>query len=122
MNGKNRSDMDNNVITLLDNCKTAVIEKDIVALIKSMRTLGLDNNSRSPLLDYTRNLIVEDIKDYMIQNKKETIRISRKNVYHEETFDWYSLKDGELFRNGFKVTFDSVGKLYSAYKKIHKIE
>lgn len=114
--------MNNNVIALLDNCKTAIIEKDIIALVESAKSLGLDNNSRSPLLDYIRNLIVEDIKDYMIQNKKETIRISRKNVYHEETFDGYSLKDGELFRNGFKVTFDSISKLYSAYKKIHGIE
>lgn len=113
--------MDSNIITLLDNCKDAVIKKDIVNLISSAKSLGLDGNSRSPLLDFIRNLIVEDIKNFMIQNKKDSIQISRKNVYHQETFDWYSLKDGELFRNGFKVTFDSVGKLYMAYKRIHKI-
>jgi len=113
--------MDNNIIILLDNCKNAVIKKDIVALIDSAKSLGLDGNSRSPLLDFIRNLIIEDIKDFIIQNKKDFIKISRKNVYHVETFDYYSLKDGELFRNGHKTTFDSVGKLYMAYKRIHKI-
>ena len=58
----------------------------------------------------------------MEQKKKDSIRINRKNVYHQDTFDWYSLKDGELFRNGFKVTFDSIGKLYIAYKRIHNID
>lgn len=109
------------IITLLANCKDAVIKKDIVALIDSAKSLGLDSNSRSPLLDFIKNLIIEDIKDFMVQNKKDSIRISRKNVYHQETFDWYSLNNGALFRNGFKVTFDSIGKLYIAYKKIHNI-
>ena len=113
--------MNNNIIILLDSCKDAVIRKDIVALIGFAKSLGLDGNSNSPLLDFIRNLIIEDIKDFMIQNKKDSIKICRKNVYHEETFDYYSLKDGELFRNGHKTTFDSVGKLYVAYKNIHKI-
>ena len=111
-----------NITTLLDNCKNAIINRDIVALIDSAKSLGLDNNSNSPLLDFIRNLIIEDIKDFMVQSKKDSIRISRKNVYHQETFDWYSLKDGELFRNGFKVTFDSIGKLYIAYKRIYNID
>lgn len=110
-----------NIITLLSNCKNAVIKKDIIALINSAKALGLDGNSRSPLLDFIRNLIIEDIKNFIVQNKKDSIRISRKNAYHEDTFDWYSLKDGELFRNGSKVTFASIGKLYIAYKKIHNI-
>lgn len=113
--------MDNNIIILLNSCKDAVIKKDIITLISSAKSLGLDGNSRSPLLDFIRNLIIEDIKNFMVQNKKDSIRISRKNVYHQEISDWYSLSDGELFRNGFKVTFDSVGKLYVAYKNIHKI-
>ena len=110
------------IITLLDNCKNAIVRRDIVALIDSAVSLGLDGNSRSPLLDFIRNLIIEDIKNFIVQSKKDSIRISRKNVYHQETFDWYSLKDGELFRNGFKVTFDSIGKLYIAYKRIHNID
>ena len=113
--------MDNNIIILLDSCKDAVIKKDITTLISSAKSLGLDGNSRSPLLDFIENLIIEDIKSFMVQNKKDTIKISRNNVYHEETFDYYSLKDGELFRNGHKTIFDSVGKLYTAYKKIHNI-
>lgn len=110
-----------NIITLLNDCKDAVINRDIVALIDLAKSLGLDGNSRSPLLDFIRNLIIEDIKDFIVRSKKDSIRISRKNVYHEETFDWYSLKDGELFRNGHKVIFDAIGKLYMAYKKIHNI-
>ena len=113
--------MDNNIITLLDNCKNAVIKKDIVALISSAKSLGLNGNSNSPLLGFIKNLIIEDIKDFMTRNKKDSIKVSRMNPYHEETFDWYTLKDGELFRNGSKVIFTSVSKLYGAYKKIHKI-
>ena len=109
------------IIALLDNCKNAIVKKDIVSLVDSAKSLGLDGNSRSPLLDFIENLIIEDIKSFMIRNKKDSIKISRKNVYHEETFDYYSLKDGELFRNGHKTIFDSVGKLYTAYKKIHNI-
>lgn len=113
--------MDNNIITLLDNCKDAIIKKDIVAFISSAKSLGLDGNSNSPLLDFVRNLIIEDIKNFMIHNKKNPIKVSRKDVYHIETFDWYSLKDGELFRNGHKAFYSSIGKLYTAYKRIHKI-
>ena len=109
------------ITTLLNDCKNAVIKRDIVALIDSAKSLGLDGNSNSPLLDFIKNLIIEDIKDFMIQNKKNSIKVSRKNVYHEETFDWYSLKNGELFRNGYKATFNSVGKLYTAYKRIYNI-
>ncbi len=114
--------MDNKLITLLDNCKDAVIKKDIVALISSAKSIGLDGNSNSPLLDFIRNLIIEDIKNFMVQKKRDSIRISRKGVYHEDTFDWYSLKDGELFRNGFKAMYCSIGKLYIAYKRIHNID
>ncbi len=110
------------IITLLDNCKDAIINKNIVALISSAKSIGLDGNSRSPILDFIRNLIVEDIKNFMIQKKEDSIRISRMNAYHEQTFDWYSLRDGELFRNGFKVTYDSIAKLYLAYKQIHNIK
>ena len=109
------------ITTLLNDCKNAVIKRDIVALIDSAKSLGLDGNCSSPLLDFIRNLIIADIKNFMVQNKKDSVRISRNNAYHERTYDWYSLKDGELFRNGFKVTFDSIGKLYLAYKSIHKI-
>jgi hypothetical protein len=58
----------------------------------------------------------------MVQNKNDSIKISRKDVYHQETFDWYSLKDGELFRNGSNAIYTPIGKLYIAYKKLHKIE
>lgn len=44
------------IITLLDNCKNAIVRRDIVALIDSAKSLGLDGNSRSPLLDFVRNL------------------------------------------------------------------
>ena len=113
--------MDNKLITLLDTCKDAIIKKDIVTLISSAKSLGLDDNSRSPLLDFIENLIIEDIKDFMIRNKKNFIDVSRKNIYHEKIVDCYSLKDGELFRNGHKAIFSSVGKLYIAYKRIHEI-
>ncbi len=112
--------MDKTLISLLDSCKTAVIKKDIVALITLAKSLGLDGNSRSPLLDFIRNLLIEDIKNFMVENKKNAIRVSRIGVYHEETFDWYSLQDGKLLRNRHTTNFDSIGKLYSAYKYIHK--
>ena len=47
--------MDNNIIILLDSCKDAVIKKDIITLISSAKSLGLDGSSRSPLLDFIRN-------------------------------------------------------------------
>lgn len=113
--------MKEKIITLLDSCKDAVIKKDIVALISFAKSFGLDSRFGSPLLDFIKNLIIEDIKNFMIQKRKNSIKINRKDIYHQETSDTYSLKDGELFRNGHKTTFDSVGKLYIAYKSIHKI-
>ena len=112
--------MDKTLIALLDSCKTAIIKKDIVALITLAKSLGLDNASRSPLLDFIRNLLIEDIKNFMVGNKKNAIRVSRIGAYHEETFDWYSLQDGKLLRNRHTTNFDSIGKLYSAYKYIHE--
>lgn len=108
------------LIALFDSCKTAIIKKDIVALITLAKSLGLDNTSRSPLVDFIRNLLIEDIKNFMVGNKENTIRVSRIGAYHEETFDWYSLQDGELLRNGHTTNFDSIGKLYSAYRYIHE--
>lgn len=112
--------MGKTLIALLDSCKAAIVNKDIVALITLAKSLGLDSNSSSPLLDFIRNLIIEDIKNFMVENKKNVIRVSRRNAYHEETFDWYSLQDGKLLRNRHTTNFDSIGKLYSAYKYIHE--
>lgn len=113
----------NDIIALLDSCKDAIVKKDIITLVDTAERLGLSlsANFASPIINLISNLIIDDIKNFMIQNHEVKIKIIRKNIYHEETFDCYCLREGELLRNGVKAKFTSVGKLYAAYKKIHNI-
>ena len=110
------------LLELLENCKQAVINQDVDLLISMLKALGVDDAGRSPLYDFTKDCIVGEIKNYMITNNMETLKVPRKNVYHEVTCDWYRIEEGVLKRNGTDTKFSSVGKLYQAYKQINGLK
>ena len=48
--------------------------------------------------------------------------INRTNEYGDPTFDCYKIEESELIRNGSSARYTSLGKLYTAYKKIYKLD
>lgn len=100
-------------ITQLD---IAVKNDDVHSLMRLIKSSNLaDYLPKIP--DFVRILLVSKIKNY-IENNKTPLIISQKGVYNIETKDYYTIKDNNLYRNGHDTKWDSIGKLYQAYKKI----
>ncbi len=104
-------------ITQLD---IAVKNDDVDSLIQLIKSSNLANYLPK-IPDFVRILIVSKIKNY-IENNKTPLIISRKAEYDIETKDYYTIKDNNLYRNGHDTKWDSIGKLYQAYKKINECE
>ena len=111
--------MKEKILILLEKCKEAVLAEDIPEIISLIRSLNIDTRTHNPLTDYVRDLIITDISKHVTSEK--SLRITRKGEYGTDTFDTYTIKDGILNRNGHSAQYDNVGKLYQAYKKIHKL-
>lgn len=92
----------------------AVKNDDIHSLMQLIKSSNLaDYLPKIP--DFVRILLVSKIKNY-IENNKTPLIISRKAEYNIETKDYYTIKDNKLYRNGCDTKWDSIGKLYQAYK------
>jgi hypothetical protein len=104
-------------ITQLD---IAVKNDDVHSLISLIKSSNLANYLPK-IPDFVRVLLVNKIKNY-VENNKTTLIISRKAEYDIETKDYYTIKDNKLYRNGHDTKWDSIGKLYQAYKKINEYE
>lgn len=65
---------------------------------------------------------MDDIKQYIIDKKLKKLRINRTNEYGDPTFDSYKIDEARLLRNNAPARYTSLGKLYTAYKKIHKLD
>jgi len=100
----------------IERLKVAIMTDNIDELIKSIDKLQFDTRFLSPIISYTQDCIIRFIMDYMRRNNKDTLRVTRHNEYHDETFDVYKVAGGKLLRNGSSVIFTSLGKLYKAYK------
>lgn len=117
----NKEELHNNIVELLERTKTAVREQDISSIIDCMNDLRIDDRRRSLLEEYASQICIETITEYIKTKNLSRLRISRKNVYHDDTFDIYMLDDGVLKRNGTDVKWNgSLGRLYTAYKQIVK--
>lgn len=108
----------NDLIKDLVDLQSAIQSEDIPAIINQMSTHDIQFRD---LGEFTRGLLMDDIKQYIIYKKKEKLRINRTNEYGDPTFDYYKIEGGELIRNGSSARYISLGKLYTAYKKIHKL-
>ena len=115
-------DYKNKLLSLINDLKDAVEQDDITTIISVLSELGIDSRRRTPLGEFVCGLMIEDIKKAVLNEKDGIIKVGRKDVYHEVTYDYYKIKDGILLRNGHDTEWSSVGKLYQAYKKIHKIK
>lgn len=97
--------------------------EDIPAIIHLLDKCRIDSRYSSDVINYVTELLVEDIKIHIeshTRNKK--LKVTRKDVYNNNTVDTYIIKDNILYRNGDDTKWTSIGKLYQAYKFIHKIE
>lgn len=94
----------------------AIKNDDVPALIHIINSSNLAN-FLPQISNFIRNLLVSSIKTY-IENHEEPLIVSRKAEYNIDTKDYYRIKDNELIRNGHSTKWDSIGKLYQAYKQI----
>jgi len=79
----------------------------------------LNISNYSTVGDYVKEVMLNDIKTHIIgQGNDFVLRVSRKNVYGDETFDCYRVVDGNLHRNGIDAKWSNLNKLYKAYKQI----
>lgn len=106
------------LVKQIDSLKAAVETENVAEIIGLMTSMRIDA-ARSPLCDFAKDIIINDVKDYV--SKHDKLKVDRKGVYGEITSDTYMMKDDVLVRNGTNVRFSSLGKIYQAYKKIHKI-
>ena len=103
----------NDVELLLENIKT----ENVSGLVDSIKDLELDRHF-SPIIRFGCSIIISTIKNYIIKNKKASLRVKRKGEYNIETTDVYIVKNDILYRNGSDTKWTSFGKLYTAYKQI----
>lgn len=102
-----------------EDLQLAIQFEDIPAIIHQISIHKIQSRN---LEEFTRGLLMDDIKQYIIDNDKENLRINRTNEYGDPTFDCYRIKSDELIRNGSPARYTSLGKLYIAYKKIYKLD
>lgn len=106
----------NDIKILSNNVQT----NNIVGLIDSINTLRLDKNV-SPVVRFACDIMIDEIKSHILKENITCLRVSRKAEYNIDTADIYTIKDGVLYRNGRDTKWSSFGKLYQAYKYIHKL-
>lgn len=111
------------LLTPITKLVKALYTKDIPTIIHLFTKVRIDSNYYSDVNTYVTELLIEDIKIHLechTSNKK--LKVNRKDVYNIDTFDIYTIKDNVLYRNGHDAKWTNIGKLYQAYKFIHKIK
>ena len=100
----------------IENLFLAIKNDDVPALIHIINSSNLAN-FLPQISNFIRNLLISSIKTY-IEHHEAPLIVSRKAEYNIDTKDYYRIKDNELIRNGHSTKWDSIGKLYQAYKQI----
>ena len=114
--------MKQRLIDLLTDFKEAVEQDNVEVMITMFDAFGIDSR-RTTILDvHLRRLLIDDIKTAVQKRKRGVIKVKRKGVYGDTTFDFYKIVGDNLHRNGTDAKWTSICKLYTAYKQIHKIE
>lgn len=100
--------------------KSAVENEDIDTLIYLIDNMGFDDSKSSLMVEFTKQIIVNFISDYIKKKGLDTLRVKRTSAYGTEVYDTYQRDKENLFRNGYKIQWTSLGKLYQAYEYIKK--
>ena len=111
--------MEKTIITQLNDLKESIKRKDIPMLIHMIDEMRFEKNGKSNVYQYTRTLLIDFITKHLKNNHIKQLKVERRGVYGDATFDVYMLNQDGLYRNGHKTTWDNVGKLYAAYKQIN---
>lgn len=111
------------LLTPITELVRALYTEDIPTIIRLLDEVRIDSSYFSDITNYVKELLIDDIKTHLeCCTRNRTLRVDRKNIYHSDAFDVYTIKDGVLCRAGIDARWTSIGKLYQAYKFIHKIE
>lgn len=106
----------------INDLKKAVETDDVEMLVSLIDDMAFDIRYSTPIIDFTRELIIAFISNYIKEKSIDVLRVKRLDVYRIETFDSYQMSKGALFRNGHDTKWDSIGKLYKAYKYIKTLK
>lgn len=110
--------MEETIITQLNDLKESIKRKDIPMLIHMIDEMGF-KKGKSNIYEYTRTLLIDFIAKHLKNNHIQQLRVERRGVYGDATFDVYILRKDGLYRNGHETKWDDVGTLYVAYKQIN---
>lgn len=101
----------------------ALYTEEIPTIIHLLDKVKIDSRYSSGVIKYVEELLIEDIKIHLeCHTRNRKLKVTRKDIYNNDVLDVYTIKDGVLYRNGNEATWTNIGKLYQAYKFIHKIE
>lgn len=112
-----KTEIKTQLLQQLGQLQEAVTNNDIETIVKFIDKLGFDIKKYSPLMDCLHITLTNFIVNYIETNNIETLKIKRKGVYNEVTYDWYKIINNELFRNGHNTNYE-IARLYQAYKYI----
>lgn len=110
----------NDLLIKIDSLKSAVENEDIDILIHLIDNMGFDNRKPSLIREFAKQIIVNFISDYIKKRGLDTLRVKRPSVYGTEIYDTYQRDKENLLRNGNKIQWTSLSKLYYAYEYIKK--
>lgn len=110
----------NDLLIKIDSLKSAVENEDIDILIHLIDNMGFDDRKPSLIMEFAKQIIVNFISDYIKKRGLDTLRVKRTSVYGTEIYDTYQRDKENLLRNGNKIQWTSLGKLYQAYEYIKK--
>lgn len=110
----------NKLLEQIDVLKDRIEREDIQGLIDIVDEMRFEKSIRCSAYEFTQKLLIEFISEYIKHANLDTFKVIRSGEYGTTTYDTYQVcKDG-LYRNGHNANWDSVGKLYQAYKYIMK--
>lgn len=96
----------------------AITDEDVPTLIDAILFFKVDTRRYSALEEYCKKIIVEFIKNFIVENGVPFLKIKRLGIYKEWISDFYKLENGTVFRNHIDVKFSSLSRLYQAYNAI----
>lgn len=110
----------NKLLEQIDVLKDRIEREDIQGLIEIIDEMRFEKSIRCSAYEFIQKLLIEFVSEHIKHANLDTFRVKRRGEYGGTTYDTYQVcKDG-LYRNGHKAEWDSVGKLYQAYKYIMK--
>lgn len=111
--------MKEKLLNQVNDLKVAIESEDIPMLMQLIGDIKVDTRYSSALVEYTRNLLVVFIKEYIEWKGLDALKLKVKGIYGGVTTDYYTVVNGELKRNIHPTRWDSIWDLFEVYKYIN---